>query len=516
MRFETSQSLRMGQQMKLAPRMIQSMEILQMSQAELEARIQQELESNPTLEVAEGGSDAPSDAPPDEGRPEGSDDGPLQITGESNAAEFERLDAYEQSHPDAVENEYVQDLTRADAPDVGSLPSDMGPRTRSSSDEPDARALAIAGAPARSLSLHDHLRRQWALVDVSPELRVLGDAIISTLEEDGYLRTPLEVVAQSVGATLAQGERALGAVQLLLEPAGVGARTPAECLLLQLDALEESDEHGWPAGAFSNARRIVEHHLDDISHNRLPRIAEKTGLPLESVKDTIALLRRLSLSPARRLVDDSPPPITPDAIVEYDEVQDRYLAYLNDARVPNLRINQEYARLAKDRGADKRDREFLRTNLSNAQWLLDAVGQRRHTLLRVVRAVVDAQREFFDFGMHALRPLPMTLLAEQLGIHVATVSRAVADKYIATPRGVLPLRKFFSGGVTTDAGAEVAWDAIKEALRDVISAEDRRKPFSDEQLVAELKKRGIEIARRTIAKYREQLNIPSARLRRAF
>jgi RNA polymerase sigma-54 factor len=527
MRFETSQHLRMGQQMKLAPRMIQSMEILQMSQAELEARVQQELESNPTLEVAEAagepGAEAGGDASLDgevgavtdarDGGREVSDDAPLQLSGESDAAEFNRLEAYEASNPDAVENEYAQDLTRADVRDYR---DDVPDRRGARSDEFDAKAQAIAAAPARGVSLHDHLRGQWALCDVAPELRPLGEAIIGHLEEDGYLRTPLETIAAAQGVPVAQVERALGAVQVLLEPAGVGARTPAECLRLQLDALEDSEDHGWPAGAFAAARRIVEHHLDDVSHNRLPRIAEKTGLSIEEVKESLALLRRLSLAPARRLTDDAAAPIIPDAIVEYDEVQDRYIAYLNDARLPNLRINQEYARLARDRATDKRDREFVRTNLSNAQWLLDAIGQRRHTLLRVVRAVVDAQREFFDQGMQALRPLPMTALAEQLGIHVATVSRAVADKYIATPRGVLPLRKFFSGGVTTDSGDGVAWDAIKEALRAVIDGEDRQKPFSDEQLVGELKKRGIEIARRTIAKYREQLGIQPARLRRAF
>lgn len=170
----------------------------------------------------------------------------------------------------------------------------------------------------------------------------------------------------------------------------------------------------------------------------------------------------------------------------------------------------------------KKDREFLKTNISNAQWLIDAVQQRKQTLLRVVRAVVDAQRDAFDFGFQALKPLPMTLVADQLGIHVATVSRAVADKHLATPRGVIPLRKFFSGGLQTRAsdatpgGEHLAWDAIKEALREIIDAEDKSNPLSDEALVDELKKRGIDIARRTVAKYRDQLQIPTARLRKRF
>jgi RNA polymerase sigma-54 factor len=202
--------------------------------------------------------------------------------------------------------------------------------------------------------------------------------------------------------------------------------------------------------------------------------------------------------------------------VEYDEASDRYVAYLNDRAIPNVRINQQYAMMTKDKALAKNDRDFIKVNLGNAQWLLDAVGQRRHTLLRVVKVVVDAQREFFDYGPQALKPLPMTGVAEQLGIHVATVSRAVAEKYLLTPRGVVALRKFFSGGLATEGGSDMAWDAIKEALKDVIDAEDRAKPLSDEQLVAAMKDRGIEIARRTVAKYRDQLGIPTARLRRKF
>jgi hypothetical protein len=264
------------------------------------------------------------------------------------------------------------------------------------------------------------------------------------------------------------------------------------------------------------ARKIVLNHLDDLMQNRLPRISEKTGLSLEQIKESLVVLKRLSLTPARRLVDDAPPPIIPDAIVEYDPENDRYVAYLNETRMPNLRINQEYALLSKNKTLDKPGREFLKTNLNNAQWLIDAVQQRKRTLLRVINVVVDAQRDVFEQGIQALRPLPMTLVAEQLGIHVATVSRAVAEKYIQTPRGVLPLRKFFTGGTQNEAGEDVAWDAIKAALKDVVDNEDKAKPLSDEQLVDELKKRGLEIARRTVAKYRDQLKIPPARLRKTF
>lgn len=542
MRFDASQQLRLSQQMKLAPRMIQSMEILQMPLAELEERIQQELESNPTLELADGsGEDASGGEAGGVAGVEASrdtrdvEDGPLRVDERSGGDDFERLESFEEANPEATENEYGQDVPSSDHAEQTWERLEHGDYSQArQAGERDGKLDAMAAAPARAVSAGEQLRGQWGLVDIDPALVPLGELILSFLEEDGYLRTPLETIreravvkGEAPGAeangpvfearpTVEELERALKAVQLLIEPAGVAARTPAECLILQLDALEDMEDSGWPAATFANARRVVAEHLEDVTQNRLPRIAEKTGLSLEDIKEVLTLLKRLSLAPVRRLTEDAARPIIPDAVVEYDEPSDRYVAYLNDARVSNVRINQEYALLAKDRSADKKDREFIKVNLANAQWLLDAVGQRRHTLLRVVRAVVEAQRDFFDFGFQALKPLPMTGVAEQLGIHVATVSRAVADKHVATPRGVVPLRKFFSGGLTTDGGGEVAWDAIKEALKDVIANEDRAKPLSDEALVDELKKRGIEIARRTVAKYRDQLGIQPARLRKKF
>ncbi len=509
MRFETSQHMRLGQQMKLAPRVIQSMEILQMPLTELEERIEQELAGNATLELVEPGADRPE--PAADVRGEGA--------GEASAAEegFDRLDRYERANPEAAENEYSARPLR-DRPERA--PS------RRLDGERDGKMDAMAAAPARAASLGEQLVNQWHLADVDESLRRPGELIIGYLDDDGYLRTPLETIAANApegpdGARAGGGdlERALTAVQLFLEPPGIAARDARECLLLQLDAMEDGE--GWDsdedrAATLRVARTLVSDHLEDLTQNRLPRIAERAGLTIEEIKSGLELLRRLSLAPARRLVNEQPEPIIPDAIVEYDEEQDRYIAFLNDSRLPNLRINKEYAEMVRDRAVPKRDREFLRTNLNNAQWLIDAVEQRRRTLQRVLNAVVDHQREFFDYGPQAIRPLPMTQVAEQLGIHVATVSRAVADKHVMTPRGVVPLRRFFTGGTETETGEEISWDAIKAALQEVVDAEDKANPLSDDALVDRLKERGIEIARRTVAKYRAQLGIQSARLRRQF
>lgn len=510
MRFDTSQSMKLGQHMKLAPRMIQSMEILQMPLAELQERIEQELESNIALELASGNTE-PTDA-----------DHPTDTDRELDAGEssddFARLDDYEAEHPDATENEYSSSRATTEP----THDPTYSPASRYDPDN-DPKGEAMANAPARSASLHDQLFDQWSLVEIDESLRPLGRLLIEKLDSDGYLRTPLEDIARDAPQTLqpidpANLEQALTAVQLFLEPPGIAARDARECLLFQLDALEEDADAWSPAddrtALIDTARAIVEDHLDDLMNNRLPRIAERTGRSIEAIKSALQILRRLSLAPARRLIHDAPEPIIPDAIVEYDPDADRYFAYLNESRLPNLLVNREYAKMARDRSLEKRDRDFIRTNLANASWLIEALDQRRKTILRVIDVVLDEQREFFDRGPEALKPLPMTQVAEQLGIHVATVSRAVSDKHLMTPRGVVPLRRFFTGGLQTESGEDLSYDAVRAALKDVIDAEDKSRPLSDEALVNELKERGIEIARRTVAKYRSQLGVPSARLRK--
>lgn len=532
MRFDYSQQMKLGQHMKLAPRMIQSMEILQMPLADLQERIQQELENNAALEIVEAEADLQARAEQREDML-ASRDRPLEVDDGSAKDDFGRLEEFQETNPDAAENEFSTS-TYDDHEQGAAPPRSQGMEDESWSYSParmdgerDAKLDAMAAAPAPSASLTEQLQDQWALCDVEERVRGLGEIIIPFIEEDGYVRTPLATIADRVPhesrikPTAEDLEHGLRALQLLLEPAGVAARDVRECLLLQIDAMEDSSAEELERDAdarrtLAAARRIVEGYLDDLTQNRLPRIAERTGLSMDEIKSALVLMRKLSLSPARRLVDDAPRPIVPDAIVEYDVDEDRYVAFLNDSRIPNLRVNQEYAHMSKDRGVDKQSREFLKTSLGNANWLIDAVNQRKRTLLRVVRAVVEAQREYFDYGPQALKPLPMTQVADQLGIHVATVSRAVSEKYLQTPRGIVPLRKFFTGGTQNESGEDVSWDAIKAALKDVIEAEDKAHPLSDEALADELKKRGIEIARRTVAKYREQMGIPTARLRKTF
>ena len=534
MRFDTSQKMKLGQQMKLAPRMIQSMEILQMPLAELEERLEEELGSNPTLELVEG---EPDDAPAQE-TPDTSDG---ELDAGTEADDFARLDRYAEDNPDAAGNDFDDGAASREVIDW----RHEAPRSGSRLDgEPDARHEMLQSAPTRGESLQSQLLNQWSMVEVDPALRAAGEAIIGFIDDDGYMRADLEEVADKAPTPSSADpggwppdaetmDLALRAVQLLLEPAGVGARDAQECLLLQIDAqldLAEpagalsaarngtANENGAvaPAGVLLAARRLIADHFEDLLKNRLPKIAENSGLTLEQIREGIDAVRRLSLAPGKRVAAGRAEPITPDAIVEYDEANDRYVAYLNDRRLPNLRINREYAMMSRDRELERNDREFLKKNLSNATWLLDAVEQRRSTLLRVINAVLAEQREYFDVGPEAMRPLPMTQVAERLGLHVATVSRAVSDKHLLTPRGVVPLRGFFTGGLSTEGGGEMSYDAVRAALKEVVDAEDKSSPLSDEAIVKALKERGVEIARRTVAKYRGQLDIPSARMRRQY
>lgn len=523
MRFDASQHMRMGQHMRLAPHMIQSMEILQMPLAALEERIEQELENNATLELVEPGADdaaglSPSDAG-DDAAIARAEDGPLRVDEGGAADDFERLDTFEQTEGLAAENAYDggADDHRPERAYDDLLPA---ARERSGDGDRDAKSEAMANTAERAASPSAQLAEQWSLVEVDEPLRALGAIIIAYIEDDGYLRTPLETIADRAPAdpsgkkpTVEELARALQAVQLLLEPPGVGARDTRECLLLQIDA--RADDDGEHQSQWDLCRRIVDGHLDDLAQNRLPKVAQRLAVPIDDIKAAVERLRTLSLAPGRQLAQTAEPGIVPDAFVEYDPEHDRYYAYLNDRRLPNVRVNQEYARMAKDRQAPKPTRDFIRTSITNAQFLIDAIEQRNRTLLRVVEAVVEAQREYFDFGPQALKPLPMTRVADQLGVHVATVSRAVAGKWLATPRGMVELRRFFTGGTETAEGEAVSWDAIKAALSEVIAEEDKKNPLSDDQLVDELKKRGLEIARRTVAKYRGQLGIPTGRLRKA-
>lgn len=511
MRIDTGQHMRLDQRMKLAPRMIQSMEILQMPQQQLEERIEQELAANPTLELRSGDEDEQDELTPEQQEDLRRDDSEGErelVVGEADeqhrADDFERLTNFSEEYGEAWESNTYETGESYRPP----------PTAVSSNGERDGKLDAMANTAARGASLYDQLLEQWHLVDATAPIARAGEYLLGLLDPDGYLRMEWDSVCEQAPPEISEAEltEALALLQQSLDPPGLAARDLRECLLLQIDARERSE----PDVDLALERRLVADHLKDIEANRLPRIAKAVGCSIERVKEAIQHLRQFHPHPGRLLTEDSPRAIHPDAIVEYDDESDRYVARLTSGRLPNVAINPTYRRMARDTSVEKRAREFVNQNLRSARWLLDAINQRHHTLLRVINVVLEAQRDYFDLGPEALHPLPMTSVADQLGVHVATVSRAVHEKYLQTPRGIVPLRMFFSGGTETDSGESMSWAAIQHKLEQIIESEDKANPLSDDQLVEKLKEHGIDIARRTVAKYRKQLNIPPARQRKEY
>jgi len=478
--------------MKLSPRIIQAMEILQLPMLALQERIEAELQSNPVLEQSDPGVDpeAPmqrEDAPDDRGEH-------MMVVdeGNGNSEDFQRLADFTE--------EYGMEFANSDAP----------PRPRPAPGERDRKLDAMANTPARAESLNEYLLEQWAFVEAEAGIKSAGELIINYIDDDGYLRVPLDELRERTNEDILPENlrRGLSLVQML-EPVGVGAGDLKECLLLQLAAERETGRD------VSLEAELVTNFLRDIELNRLPHIAKRTGKTVEEIKAALANLSHLNPRPGSLIGGRTVPVILPDAVVDLDD-DGKVRITMSDGNTPRLHISRAYRKLARNRKTDKEARQFIQKNVRSAQWLMGAIRQRRETVRRVVEEVFDVQRDFLEAGPEALRPLPMADVAGKVGVHVATVSRAVAGKHVQTPRGIYPLRMFFSGGTRTTQGRDVAWDAVRVKLREIIDSEDKSNPLKDDDLAAELRKHGIGISRRTVAKYRGLMNIPPARKRRVF
>lgn len=480
----------MEQRMKLAPHMIQSMEILQLPLLALQERIEQELNSNPVLELDDA-SDADEGEVLEAAPPENDDaEKALVVDGKSRADGFDRLENLDDGFRDHLDQ--------------------SGPLySHRDSEEKDRKLEAIKNTAAPPQSLHDYLGEQWQLMDMAEPVRKAGVAIIDYIDSRGYLTVPLEQLhtKDSTDFTPDHLKEAMQLVQQL-DPPGVGARDLRECLLIQMTQSSED---------LSFEYRLVTDHMKALLENRLPDIAKKMDCSIERVRQAIARMRKLDLSPGLQIGRNENIPITPDVIVESSNGSDEFVVRLADAHLPGLRLNQQYVQMAKDRQVTEKTRKFLQHNIRSAAWIMEAIEQRRNTLLKVSQAIVRNQRGFFEQGPLHLRPLPMSKVAEEVGVHLATVSRAVSGKYLQCAWGILPLRKFFSGG-TEDAGGEAhSWEAIRAKLQQIIDEEDKAEPLNDDEIRKRLAEAGIpNLARRTVAKYRKLMNIPTARFRKKY
>ncbi len=474
----------LSQQQRLTPQLIQAMDILQLPLVALEERIEQELDSNPALERAADDLE-PGAAP--EAIDRSDDERAMVLNGDDSAEDFARLDSLVSEYDWIEDEEFRPSRSAASLAEAG-----------------DAKLEAMARAPARPTSLRDFLLEQWSLIDLDDTTRAIGGAIIDEIDERGRLATSVESLAERLDQPIARVKDALARVQSL-EPIGVGARDLAECLLLQLEHAPYNSEL---------ETRIIEERFDDLQRNRLPQIAKSFGVALEDVKAAVDRIARLSMHPGHDFAERAAPGIVPDLIVEFDEEEGRYVARLARGNQRELRISPEFRRLLERARHDKSVRDFARQKVEQASAIIDALRFRRERLVQVAQAAVDAQRDFFERGDQHLTVLRMSDLAERFGCDPSTISRTVDEKWMQTPRGVIPLRRLFTGGTESEDGEALGWESVKAHVREIIENEDRAKPLSDDQIVKQLSAAGIEIKRRTVAKYRSQMGIPTARQRK--
>lgn len=510
MRLDTTMSQRMEQKMILAPRMIQSMEILQLPIMALQERIEHELQENPVLEVREDGTD------------EGSTDEDLAEFREPEAKPLDPADPQKELViDDKGDNEQDFDRLLSINEDwADHFNEEHRPSINRISEEGDRKHDAMANMASRPQSLQDYLGDQLAFVDAPAEQLDLVRFLLTHTDENGYLARPgqrtdnampraefIDSIVQSYGkpVTAAQVEDAIAVIQKF-DPPGVGACSLEECLLLQLTSETPHREV---------LRVLIQNHLEDIRHNRLPVIQKKTGFDLTMIQEAIEALKHLNPHPGAQFAAENIPYVVPDIAVDRTE-DGNYEVRLLDDWTPNVYISRRYIDMYRDKKSDPKAKEFLKRKIQSAHWLIEAIEQRRSTLSKVTKAIIKHQKAFLDRGPEFIEPLKMQQIADQVGVHVTTVSRAVDDKWVQTPRGLFSLKRFFGGGTQTTTGEEVAWETIKQKLLDIIANEDKSNPLSDEDLVNKLGEAGYPVARRTVTKYRKMLSIPSSRQRKVW
>jgi RNA polymerase sigma-54 factor len=490
-------STRLGQELRTNPRLYQAMDMLHMPLLELQQHLKQELTENPFLELIDEDEEpvASPDSETDASLTEATDgDEPLDPIDHAAAAEDE-----------SRWEEFVL---------AGGEDSDREPM----SPEEPSREVPIA---ALAQGLDEHLRAQVRLLDLSERDLLLADEFIGNMTDEGYLAASLEEILNGINDVVRRAAEAAGddrdpplfshpeAARMLrviqgLEPAGVGARTLQECLALQL----------YEAGlAGTLAERLVRDCFDEVLAHRWVELGRRFGVAPAEVQSAADGLARLNPKPGLAFAARAAEYVIPDLIVE--KVEGRYLVFVNDTDLPRLRLSRSYQAVVRDRRRlDGESKDFITTRLSAAQWLIQAIEQRRQTMLKVMHFIVDRQREFFDRGIQFLRPLTLREVAEAVGIHESTVSRVTNEKFAQTPRGVLPLRFFFSSSLKSAEGEDLSARGIKATIEQLITAEDPHRPLTDQALAEHLERDGVQIARRTVAKYREQLGVLPARLRK--
>jgi RNA polymerase sigma-54 factor len=487
MRPGLGQHTQLKQELKINPRLYQAMDLLYMPLLDLQNHLKQELLNNPFLDMIE----------PDE---EDEEDGTEPTENENPETEAEKEEKGEIDWEEIL----------LDGFDAGGRREEHEEREYYEPVTVDTRDLA------------DHLRDQVSLLDLNGRQMYLADEFIGNINEDGYLACGLEKIVEGVNEsvqkvveeldqdledlrlyTMSEAEEMLSIVQSL-DPPGVGARDLRECLMLQLR--EAGLEHSVPF-------RLVRDCFDELIAHRWSEISKRFGISPTDVQKAADEIAKLDPKPGLVYSDASDNYIIPDLIV--DKIDGKYFVFLNDANLPRLKLSKAYQEIARDKKKfDGENKEFISNKLNSANWMIQAIEQRRQTMLKVMNYIVERQREFFEKGVQFLKPLTLREVAEVISMHESTVSRVTNEKFVQTPRGVLPLKFFFSSGLSTTAGEDVSARGIKAQIQKLVSEENPKHPLTDQAIVNILKETGVQIARRTVAKYRDQLGVLSARMRK--
>jgi RNA polymerase sigma-54 factor len=488
MALEIRQVQKLAQQLVMTPQLQQAIKLLQLSRVELQEMINKELQENPVLEEGVAEESDTTDAPKAEAQPEVPGNlGETVVNRELSAVDkIGTLDwqEYLDTHTNAMHSSLTAEAMSDDGDGPPSWENSLTKKT----------------------SLEDHLIWQLRLSRISPEEEAIGLYIIGNLDENGYLALPLEEVCKVTECSLEDAEALLKRIQFF-DPVGVAARDLRECLLAQLENLNLKD---------SLAARIVADFLGHLESKRYEKLARELGTTVDEIADAAHLIASLEPKPSRGFEQDEIRTVLPDVFVE--KIGDEYVIYLNDDGVPRLRVSSLYRRMAGQNGAEEEQaRQYLQEKVRAATWLIKSIQQRQQTLYRVTQSIFKFQQEFLDHGVSQLKPMVLRDVAEDIHMHESTVSRATANKYVHTPQGLFELKFFFQSGLRAGNGEDVASESVKEKIRAIIAAEDPRKPYSDQHIAALLSEDTIDIARRTVAKYREAMGIlPSSKRRQPY
>ena len=470
MPLEMQQRLRQEQRMVLSPQMQQAIHMLQVPLQELSNIIQQEIVENPLLE--DNRTEPVAEEPP----------GPTEEDLEFKE-KFEQLAAED----DEWKEYFRQNRTYNRYLGISQEKRDY-----------------LENSLTKTETLSEHLLKQLHTASLAEREREIGEAIIGNIDHNGYLSVPIEEIAATVGAEPEEADRVLSLIQAF-HPLGIGARDLKECLLIQIDSLSYS---------VPLARDIVSGFINELGAKKYPQIARALKTKPSKVQRAAEFIATLEPKPGRMFSPDDTQYITPDIYLE--KVEDDYQIVFNNDYMPHLRISNHYRKLLESEETKAETKQYIREKVTAGLWLIKNIHLRQATLYQITEEIVKRQKGFLDRGMSHLQPLKMSEVAEIVGIHESTVSRAVANKYIQTPQGTFQLKYFFTSALSTDSGDDVSIRMVKQAINDLIREEDPQNPLSDQEIVASLAERGIKLARRTVAKYRKALDILPSHFRKQY